>query len=202
MKIKSKKQLEILLSKLREFIEPKVALEQYATPSSIASSVIWIAYQMGDIEGKVIADFACGTGIFSVGALLLGAKFVYAIDVDKNAIKIAKENAKDFDNIAFFCMDISKFDKKTDVVIMNPPFGVKKKFADKKFLQIAFHVSDVIYSLHKIESGNFIKKFSMENGFNSMLLKIYDFPLKATMKFHRKRFHNVKVGLWRYEKVV
>ena len=196
MKIKSKKQLEIVLSNLKDFKQPIAELEQYSTPSSIASTLLWIAYQEGNIKNKVVADLACGTGIFAIGASLLGAKYVYAIDIDKNAIEIAKENAKKIKNIKFINEDISKFNKKVNTIIMNPPFGVRKSFADKKFLLVAFKNSNIIYSLHKIESENFLKKISEENGF----LQIFDFPIKATMKFHRKRFYRFKVGLWKFEK--
>jgi putative methylase len=200
MKIKSKKQLEIILSHLKDFKQPITELEQYSTPSSISSTLLWIAYQSGDIENKVIADLACGQGVFAIGASLLGAKFVYAIDIDKNAIEIARENARKIKNIEFINEDVSKFNKKVDTIIMNPPFGVKKPFADKNFLLVAFKNSNVIYSLHKIESEDFLKKIAEENGFSAQLIQKFDFPIKATMKFHRKRFHKFKVGLWKFEK--
>ncbi|MDJ0733792.1 MAG: 50S ribosomal protein L11 methyltransferase [Nostocaceae cyanobacterium] len=41
----------------------------------------------------VIADIGCGSGILSIGALLLGAKKVYAVDTDPLAIKSTAENS-------------------------------------------------------------------------------------------------------------
>ena len=45
-------------------------------------------------EGDKILDLGCGSGILSIGALLLGAKSAAAVDIDENSVKIAKENAE------------------------------------------------------------------------------------------------------------
>jgi ribosomal protein L11 methyltransferase len=42
----------------------------------------------------VIADIGCGSGILSVGALLLGAKKAYAVDTDPLAVKATHENVE------------------------------------------------------------------------------------------------------------
>ena len=45
-------------------------------------------------EGDKILDLGCGSGILSIGALLLGAGSATAVDIDENSVKIAKENAE------------------------------------------------------------------------------------------------------------
>lgn len=47
----------------------------------------------------VIADIGCGSGILSVGALLLGAEQVYAVDIDPLAVKSTIEN-RDLNQLA------------------------------------------------------------------------------------------------------
>ncbi|RYG37805.1 50S ribosomal protein L11 methyltransferase [bacterium] len=46
-----------------------------------------------DIEGLDVADVGCGSGILSIGAVMLGAKSVVANDIDPVAVEVAKENA-------------------------------------------------------------------------------------------------------------
>ncbi len=43
-------------------------------------------------EDVVIADIGCGSGILSIGALLLGAKKAYAVDTDPLAVRSTLEN--------------------------------------------------------------------------------------------------------------
>ena len=40
-----------------------------------------------------LLDLGCGSGILFIGGMLLGAKEAYAVDIEENATRIAKENA-------------------------------------------------------------------------------------------------------------
>ncbi|QSX06619.1 50S ribosomal protein L11 methyltransferase [Sedimentibacter sp. zth1] len=40
-----------------------------------------------------ILDMGCGSGILSIASILLGAKNVVGVDIDENAVRIARENA-------------------------------------------------------------------------------------------------------------
>ena len=86
--------LEIELSKLKDTNRKKVSLEQYSTPSTIAAKMLYYALSEDRIRDKVVADFGSGNGIFAIGASLLGAKKVYAVEKDQSAIDVAKENSK------------------------------------------------------------------------------------------------------------
>ena len=52
----SKKQLSIILSKLKVFEKPLFDLEQYPTDSEIAADALWQAKMLEDIDEKEIAD--------------------------------------------------------------------------------------------------------------------------------------------------
>lgn len=41
-----------------------------------------------------VLDLGCGSGILSIAAILLGAEYCTAVDIDQNSVKIAKENAE------------------------------------------------------------------------------------------------------------
>jgi len=47
-----------------------------------------------DLSRKRVADVGCGSGILSIGALLLGAAEVDAVDIDPLSVEVALENAK------------------------------------------------------------------------------------------------------------
>lgn len=46
-----------------------------------------------DVKDKIVIDYGCGSGILGVAALLLGAKKVYATDIDPQAVLATKQNA-------------------------------------------------------------------------------------------------------------
>lgn len=47
-----------------------------------------------DIQNKTILDMGCGSGILGIAACLMGAKKCVAVDIEENAVEIAKKNAK------------------------------------------------------------------------------------------------------------
>ncbi|MBM3202219.1 MAG: methyltransferase [Chlamydiae bacterium] len=44
------------------------------------------------VKDKVVVDIGCGSGILSIASMLLGAKKVYAFEIEQDAISHAKEN--------------------------------------------------------------------------------------------------------------
>ena len=47
-----------------------------------------------NLKDKIVIDYGCGSGILGVAALLLGAKKVYATDIDPQAVLATKQNAE------------------------------------------------------------------------------------------------------------
>lgn len=190
----TKRSLAVALSKLSVFVNPNVSLEQYATDSNVAAMLLWRAYMDGSLKEDVI-DLGAGTGILAIGAALLGAR-VTAIEKDNKAVKLFEEN-QDIagTSIEIIHDDILAFAKKGAVVIMNPPFGTKEKHADRMFLQKAFSLAPIIYSIHKTSTKKFINDFSKENKFSVFYEEEMSFPLKKTMTHHKKDREYVDVIL-------
>ena len=200
--INSKSSLAIALSSLKTFESPKINAEQYATDSETAAAMLWNAFMIGDIQDKTIIDLGCGTGILGIGALLLGAKQVTFIDKDKNALFILKSNLKQTgitENFKIIEKDINNLDLTGDLVIQNPPFGTKQKHADRDFLKKAFKIAEIVYSLHKEESIQFLKAFSKDNSFTITHSWRYNLPLKNTMNFHKSKIKYIAVILCRFQ---
>ena len=202
----SKKALAVLLSRLEGFSSPKVGVEQYSTDPEIAAEVLWQAYMKGDI-GKVSVDLGSGPGMLGMGLLVLGAQKVYFVDFDQKVMEIAKGNmakVKSEYNLSgeavFLWQDVNDFKEGVDLVVMNPPFGVKVRHADREFLKKAFEVGKVVYSFHKTESKKFLERFAKDNNFEITNVFDFSFPLKATMPFHSKRIKRISVSCFRFEK--
>ncbi len=197
----SKSSIAITLSKLESFKERNIKLEQYESPSEVVAEIVWTAYMLKDIQGKTILDAGTGTGLFTIASLLLGAKRVYSVDVDKNALEVCKNNLDKLDlKSEIINKDISKFDKTTDVVIQNPPFGTKEKHADKVFLEKAFKTAKIVYSLHKSTTKKFVESIARDNNYKITHIWEFNFELKKTQKFHKKRIHRIEVSCFRMEK--
>ena len=183
----------------------KSDLEQYSTPSVIAADVLWNANAIGDLEGMKVVDLGCGTGIFAIGAALMGAAESVGVDVDKDAISIAEAQAskKGINNITrFVTSDIADFTESADTVIQNPPFGAqkaKRKEADRMFMVKALEIAPVVYSFHMQETEEFVVNFFKKEGATISHRFQYTFPIPRTYDFHRKEKVFVKVVLLRVE---
>ena len=146
----------MILEKVPKHPNPKVELEQYSTPATIAADLVWNAYGLGDIDNMSVLDLGCGTGIFAIASSLMGASYSLGVDVDDESIALAKitqnsiseEYDIDITNTNFIVGDINSFNSindllnkrnpvnddnnskslnRFDTLIQNPPFGSQEK---------------------------------------------------------------------------
>jgi putative methylase len=216
-----KLELELFLSQMDSQPSPKASFEQYTISEVIAAKMLYLAaYTNGDIIGKTVLDLGCGTGRLALAASYLGAQRVVGVDIDKTAIKTASENsgkAGSKADVQWVLGDINAVTGSFDTVLQNPPFGVQKRAADRKFLEKALEVGNVVYSLHnhpcmdkqliqrlkanrggllQVEPSPFIKRF-VENR-RGVVKAVYAMlmTIPRMFDFHTKLKHDFVIDLY------
>jgi putative methylase len=216
-----KLELELFLSQMESQPSPEVSLEQYTVSEAVAARMLYLAaYTNGDIIDKTILDLGCGTGRLALAASFLGAQSVVGIDIDKTAIIVAAENSEKAGfkiNVQWVIGDVNAVAGSFDTVLQNPPFGVQKRAADRKFLEKALEVGNVVYSLHnhsrtdrqlvkrlksnstgmlQIVPSPFIEKFVERH--HGVVKAVYAMPMTIPrmFDFHTKMKHDFVVDLY------
>lgn len=72
-------------------LDPGLAFGTGTHPTT-ALCLEWLAGH--DVKDKVVIDYGCGSGILAVAALLLGARYAYALDIDPQALTASRYNAE------------------------------------------------------------------------------------------------------------
>jgi len=194
----TKRKLEIILSRIRLPKNLKKELEQYPISSPLAARILWIAHTTyDDISNKVVLDLGTGSGVLAIGAALLGAEYVIGVDMDFEILKYAKAYARtlELSNVDFLCINVERLNlrRKADTVVQNPPFGVYKPGSDMLFLRSAIRSASVVYSIHKLETMEYVVKRLRELEVDFKVLFYDVIPLPPLYPEHRERWHLVKV---------
>ncbi|XP_070565143.1 rRNA N(6)-adenosine-methyltransferase METTL5-like [Ptychodera flava] len=202
------KELESCLQQVDTFDNPKILWEQYATRPHIAACMLHtIDTRYDDIEGKLVGDLGCGCGVLSIGSLMLEASLCVGFDIDEDALEICQQNREEFElsNLDLIqcdlCnMEMGRWKKSFDTVIMNPPFGTKhNEGIDMQFLRTALDMATTaVYSLHKTSTRQHIFKKAKEWGVDMEVVAELRFDLPSTYKFHKKKSVDIEVDFIRF----
>jgi len=213
--------LESYLQDVDTFEKPKVKLEQYPTSPHIASCMLHTIHtRYDDIYQKSICDLGVGCGILSIGSMMLESGYNLGVDIDYDALQIAKQNVEDFEmHMDFLQCDVrnlknvlvSRKDNGTklakplrrkpfETVIMNPPFGTKVKGIDLVFLEAAFEISSTaVYSLHKSSTREHILRKAKEWGALPEVVAVLRFDLPKSLRFHKQKSVDIEVDFIRFD---
>jgi putative methylase len=197
--------LERAISQIKPHPAPKAYLEQYTIPPEVAAEILYIAaYIYDDIIDKTVIDLGCGTGRLAIGAALLGAREAVGVDIDTVAVRLAQRNAEKLgvkEKTFWIVAEIDAMRGAFNTVLQNPPFGVQKRRADRKFIKKSLELGDKIYSLHKSGERNreFIKRFIEKHGGKVTGMFPMKIDIPKLFQFHTKRKRSVKVDLYRVE---
>ncbi|MHB8395837.1 MAG: METTL5 family protein [Thermoplasmataceae archaeon] len=161
--MKARRVLERELSRIPPPLSHKLYLEQYVTDVGAATELLFMGFNGGGIAGKRVIDLGAGNGILSIGAILLGAESVTAVEVDPDLAKLLAENVRGYP-IEVLNEDVSDVSGHWDTAIMNPPWGSQSRGADRPFMDKATAIADNVYSIHNYKSVEFLRKYYSGKG--------------------------------------
>jgi ribosomal protein L11 methyltransferase len=101
-------------------------------------------------NGMRVLDMGCGSGILSIASILLGAESCVGVDIDENAVRIAKENAglNDIfeDRFTLYCGDVTNDE------------ALQEKIGNNKYDMIAVNIIAQIIMGMSTTFPKFLKK--------------------------------------------
>lgn len=197
--------LERRLAEIEPFADPRVDLEQYATPPDIAAHVVHTMDLQGDLRDRTVIDLGTGPGVLALGASLRAPRRVIGVEIDGNALAIARRNERRVDPpipVAWIRADARRPPLRhlpDATAVMNPPFGAQagNVHADRAFLAAASAIADVSYSFHNAGSRAFVESFAADrNGTITAAMRV-SFDLAYQFAFHDEAVRTIEAELFR-----
>ena len=180
-------------------VDKRVLIPRQETEEVVMQAYLRALTLFGD---KVlnVADICCGSGVMGITiAKKLKVRYLFMSDISKDALEVAKINAKRNDVIANFfvgnaCDELVKAGAKVDLLVANPPYILKREDVDASVMKYEPHLAlfadeelsvykDIIASLPKLKDKKLL--CVMEIG--------YDFKEKLT-ELIKKTLKNVTFG--------
>lgn len=195
------------LSRLPPHLSRDASLEQYATDVEVA------AFWLDAIDRKepfsscqAVVDLGAGNGALGIGALLLGAPRVIFVEVDPVACEALLAGLRAFDlasRAEVLCVDVSSIKsalQECDVVIMNPPWGQRRRFADRPFLEAAVDLArNSVHLLHSAGARH-VEPWARDAGWDAARWLEAELTLPYSYAHQRKNRAYVDAAMWWLQK--
>ena len=194
----TKRQLEIQLDRLKTLQTPRLGLEQYPVSSRVAAELLYMAgFERHDLQGATI-DLGTGTGRLAIGAGLMGSRKVVGVDLDERAIALATENGVAAGvQVEWIVSDIANVEGRYDAVVMNPPYGTRTPHLDVQFLDRAFQLAPIVYSIHKSSTRDYLRNALTSRNREIGEIRGMDLDIPHIFPFHQRKRKSVQVDLYR-----
>ncbi len=189
----SKKELEIILSKLKKFededVKSNIFLEQYSTNDVVASELAWFIFmndKMNDKNNMInnadfgFIDLGSGTGILGISLLFYGFKIIF-IEKDVNAVNVLKQNLNYIITEYDEYFKSINFDVKNNFVIINKDINDLDEsfFVNYKNFYVIMNPPFGAVKKNKHADKNFLEK-----AFNfNKVYSIHNFESEKTLNF-------------------
>ena len=201
---KEKKKYFIYILGRKFVVYPNVFSPKYFKDSE------FFAKEVPIIDGEDVLEIGSGTGIISVFTKIKGARKVVALDINPNAVKNTKENAK----INKVKVDVRESDvysalkegEKFDTIFWNTPFAftnkkrvsvLEKSVADPGYKATAKFIKEAKDRLKK--NGRLLIGFSSTLGHINLLkslLNKYKYRIKLIKQIKSKEVYPVKFEIF------
>jgi len=154
-------------------------------------------FEHNDLDGEII-DLGTGTGRLAIGAALLGADHIAGVDIDSKALDVARENARAaIVDIEWIHSPVENVEGSYQTVLMNPPFGTRTAHADLRFLDKAFQLAPIAYSIHKTATRKYLANYVQKNRRTIEETRSMVLDIPNLFKFHAKKWQSVEVDIHR-----
>ena len=175
-------------------VDNRVLIPRQETEEVVTQAYLRALQMFGDHVINV-ADVCCGSGVMGITlAKKLTVRYLFMSDISKDAIDVAKENAKNNDVIANFfvgnaCEELVKAGAKVDLFVANPPYILNRKEVDESVIKYEPHLAlfidenlqvfrDIFRDLPKIKNGKMLCVFEIGYDLKDKLTEL----IKNTLK--------------------
>jgi len=186
------------LQSVPPFEAGRADLEQVATPAEAAATLLFAAFERGDLAERTVVDLGAGTGRLAIGAALLGARRVTAVEIEPRAAAAGRAAAAAVGvAVDWRIGDVARATEAAETVVMNPPFGAQRAHADRPFWAAARRLAtSAVYAFALADSRTFIAERAVVRPAYVDAMRPVPWELERSFAHHRKDRVPIAVDLW------